>query len=79
VVDTTTKNIRELKRARNEPVFLTARYVWYRGERACVATDQCDGSVPVIPDGKTYIYDLNDGTETESIITGVLDVWPHAA
>lgn len=79
VVDTTSKKVRELMKARSEPVFLTSRYVWYRGERACVATDHCDGSVAVIPNGKTYIYDLQTGTETESIITGVYDVWPHAA
>lgn len=78
VVDTATKKVRELKKARTEPVFLTSRYIWYQGERACLATDACDGSLPVIANGKSYIYDLKDGTETESIITSVLDVWPHA-
>jgi hypothetical protein len=29
--------------------------------------------------GKTYIYDLQDSTETQSIITSVIDVWPHPA
>jgi hypothetical protein len=32
-----------------------------------------------ITTGKTYIYDLQTGTETESIITQVFDVWPHPA
>jgi hypothetical protein len=30
-----------------------------------------------LPTGKTYIYDLQTGTETESRITAVYDVWPH--
>jgi hypothetical protein len=79
VVDTTTTKVRELKQGRSEPVFLTARYIWYQGERACVAADQCDPSFPVVATGKTYIYDLQDGAETESVITSVADVWPHAA
>jgi hypothetical protein len=29
--------------------------------------------------GKTYIYDLNTGTEFESVITDIADVWPHSA
>jgi hypothetical protein len=79
IVDTTTRKVRELKSARSEPVFLTSRYIWYQGERLCVAADNCDPSFPVVTTGKTYIYDLQDGTETQSIITGVYDVWPHAA
>lgn len=79
VVDTSTGKVRELNKARAEPAFLSSRYIWYAGERACVATDQCDPSLPVIASGKAYIYDLQDGTETESIITSVYDVWPHAA
>jgi hypothetical protein len=79
VVDTITQKVRELKNARSEPVFLTSRYVWYQGERSCATSDPCDGTVPVIANGKTYIYDLQDGTETESVITSVADVWPHAA
>jgi hypothetical protein len=27
----------------------------------------------------TYIYDLQTGTEWESIITNVADAWPHGA
>jgi hypothetical protein len=78
VVDTTTKQVREIKKARRAPVFLTSRYIWYEGERSCLASDPCF-DIPVIASGKTYIYDLQDGTETESIITSVSDVWPHAA
>jgi hypothetical protein len=79
VVDTSTRKARLLKTARTDAVFLNSRYIWYRGERACVAADLC-GAHPFHPlSGKTYIYDLQDGTETESIITSVLDIWPHAA
>jgi len=80
VVDTTTTIVRELKTGRAEPVFLTSRYVWYKGERECVPADGCGPNPPFHPlSGKTYIYDLQDGTETESIIANVFDVWPHAA
>jgi hypothetical protein len=79
VVDTNTRQVRELKKARSEPVFLTSRYIWYKGERSCVAADYCPTGWSVVASGKTYIYDLQDGTETESIMTSVSDVWPHAA
>lgn len=80
VVDTTTAKVRELKKARAHPVFLTSRFVWYQGERACVAADACGAKPPWHPlSGKNYIYDLRTGTETESIITSVADVWPHPA
>jgi hypothetical protein len=80
VVDIATGKTRELNRARTGAVFLTARFIWYGGERACVASDQCGPSPPIHPSsGKTYIFDLQDGTETESIITNVFDVWPHPA
>ena len=79
LVDTATGKSRELKSHRTDAVFLTSRYVWYRGERACVAAEQCGATPQTHPlSGKTYIYDLQDGTETESIITSVSDVWPHA-
>jgi hypothetical protein len=61
VVDTATAKVRELAKDREGPVFLTSRYVWYRGAST------------------TYIYDLQTGTESTSMITGVYDVWPHAA
>ena len=80
VVDTTTRVARELKAHRSEPVFLTSRYVWYLGERDCVPEEGCGPHPPFHPaSGKTYIYDLQDGTETASVIVSVLDVWPHAA
>jgi hypothetical protein len=82
LVDSGTAKVRELKKARSEPLFLTSRYVWYQGERLCTAADygtRCDGSRPVVASGTTYIYDLQTGAESSSIITSVLDVWPHAA
>lgn len=79
IVDTTTRQVHELKKARSAPRFLTSRYVWYKGQRACVASDYCPSGWTVVDSGKTYIYDLQDGTETESVITQVFDVWPHAA
>jgi len=80
VVETATGKTRELKAQRTDAVFLTSRYVWYRGERACVAADGCGPNPPFHPEsGTNYIYDLQTGTEYSSIITGVADVWPHAA
>ncbi len=79
VVDTATKSTREIKKSRREPVFLTSRYLWYQGERACVKADLCDSSLPVIWNQTNYIYDLQAGTEATSIIAEVHDIWPHAA
>jgi len=80
VVDTTTGVARELKAHRSEPVFLTSRYIWYLGERDCAPADGCGPHPPFHPaSGKTYIYDLQDGTETASVITSVADAWPHTA
>ena len=79
VLDTTTRKIRELKRARFDPHFLTPRYVWYQGQRACVAGDHCPTGWSAIASGKTYIYDLLAASESESRITAIYDVWPHAA
>jgi len=78
VVDTSTAKVRELGAGRGEPAFLTSRYIWNQGERMCVGSERCDLGV-VKPTGKTYIYDLQDGTESESIITSVYDIWPHPA
>jgi hypothetical protein len=78
VVDTTTAKVRQLGGTyRAEPAFLTSRFIWYKGERYCNLNECFAGSA--LPTGKTYIYDLLTGTETESIITSVSDVWPHAA
>jgi hypothetical protein len=80
IVDTVTGKVRELKAARTDAVFLTARYIWYQGERACTAAKLCGPHPQTHPlSGKTYIYDLQTGTETESVITSVSDVWPHPA
>ncbi len=80
VVDTTTRQVRELKSARTDARFLTSRYIWYEGERACVADDICGLHPPFHPlNDKTYIYDLQTGAESESIITSVADVWPDPA
>jgi hypothetical protein len=80
VVDTGTGKVRELNKARTGAVFLTSRFIWYQGERACLASENCGSSPAIHPlSGKSYIYDLQDGTETESLITDVFDVWPHAA
>jgi hypothetical protein len=67
--------VRELKAARSEPVYLTWRYLWYESEPPCV--DICEGIITT--PSKTYVYDLQTGVESSSIITKVYDVWPHAA
>jgi Tol biopolymer transport system component len=78
VVDASTAAVRQLGGAyRADPAFLTARFVWYQGERLCKLNECLPGSA--IPTGKTYIYDLQTGAETESVITSVSDVWPHPA
>ncbi len=80
IVDTATGKVSELKADRTDAVFLTSRFIWYQGERACTAAEDCGSHPPFHPlSGKTYIYDLQTGTETESIITSVADVWPHPA
>ena len=79
VVDTTTGTVRELMKGRTDLVYLTSRYIWYLGERTCGPSEGCDASHSATFSGKSYIYDLQDGTETESIITSVADVWPHPA
>jgi WD40 repeat protein len=77
VVDTATAKVRGLGTWRAEPAFLTSRFIWDQGERSCKANECVSGSA--IGTGHTYIYDLLTGTETESVITSVLDVWPHPA
>lgn len=79
VVDTTSGQVRDIGQGRSEPAFLTSRYIWYEAEPPCVADGTCQASFPGISTGKTYIYDLQAGTEAESIITSVIDVWPHGA
>jgi Tol biopolymer transport system component len=82
VADTSNGQTKQLSsRQANSPFYLSSRYVWYQGERLCSipAGDQCYFNVKSIPTGKTYIYDLQTGTESESIITDIADVWPHGA
>ena len=81
LLDTATGAVKLVTRFRSLPSFLTSRYIWYQGERACAANDPfpCDVGGATIATGKTYIYDLQTGAETESIITNVWDVWPHPA
>ena len=79
VVDASTGQRRQLSvQARSEPMFLTPRYVWYRGERACGSNEPGICNVSTLT-GKTYLYDLQTGTEVESAITNIADVWPPAA
>jgi len=78
VLDISTKAVRVLTKGRTSATFLTPRYLWSMGERFCGASEGCDAHSSATLSGRTYIYDLQNGTETESIITGVADVWPHA-
>jgi hypothetical protein len=80
ILDTASGQSRVLTKSRSGATFLNSHLIWYREERGCVAGDvyPC-GDRPTIPSGKTYIYDLEDKTETESIIAAVFDVWPRAA
>lgn len=77
IVDTTSGQIRDLGPGRSEPAFLTSRYIWYQAEPVCVPEGKCQPSFPGVASGPTYIYDLQDSTETRSVITSVIDVWPH--
>jgi hypothetical protein len=80
VVDTSNGRARQLtNQPRTRPVFLTPRYVWYMGERLCEPQQPCTASLASTFTGTTYIYDLQTGTESESVITDVADVWPHGA
>ncbi len=80
ILDTASGKARELRKSRSGATFLNSHLIWYREERGCAAGDPYPcGDRPTIPSGKTYIYDLEDKTETESIIAAVFDVWPHGA
>jgi hypothetical protein len=83
LLDTAIHEVRELAKSRSEPAFLTSRYIWYQGERHCLSSDpypcNVSPSYSTTTTGITYIYDLQTGTEAESIITAVFDVWPHPA
>jgi hypothetical protein len=81
LLDTGAGKIRELVKSRSGPRYLNAHLIWYVEERPCVSGDPhpCGPESTTIETGKTYIYDLQDNTETESVIAAVFDVWPHAA
>jgi hypothetical protein len=78
LLDTASEKVRGLADARSEPAFLNSHLIWYQEERPCAPTDKCIAG-PTIPTGRTFIYDLADGTETESKIAYVSDSWPHPA
>lgn len=84
LLDTATHQTTSLVNAeRMEPAFLTARYVWYAGEVVCPESEGCYSTgyqwqTETKPTGTTYIYDLQLGSEVQSKITAVVDIWPHA-
>jgi len=75
LLDTATGKARLLKSSRSEPAFLNSHLIWYAGEVSCTPAGSC--ITPTTDSGKYYIYDLNDRTETQSVIARVWDVWPH--
>jgi hypothetical protein len=79
LLDTALGRVRELASSRSYPAFLNSHLIWYEGERPCPVSDPHCAVGPTTATGKTYIYDLKDGTETVSRITSVFDVWPHPA
>lgn len=78
LLDTASGKVRDLANARSEPAFLNSHLIWYREERLCTPSDKCVVG-PTTTTGRTFIYDLADGTETESKIASVSDSWPHPA
>jgi hypothetical protein len=80
VVDLASGRARQLSgEPRTSPFFLSPRYVWYRGERLCRTTGETGPCLTTTLSGMSYIYDLQTGTESESIIADIADVWPHGA
>jgi hypothetical protein len=77
LLDTATGQTRQLAQSRSEPAFLDSHDVWYMGERPCASSDPCVVGPTIAT--RPYIYDLQSGTEYQSIITTVWDVWPHPA
>jgi hypothetical protein len=78
LLDTASGKVRDLASSRSEPSFLNSHLIWYQEERPCSASDNCFIG-PTMPTGRTFIFDLADGTETESKIASVGDSWPHPA
>jgi hypothetical protein len=80
ILDTVAAKTRMIAKLRSEPAFLNSHLIWYKEERPCRSDDQYPcGLVATIETGKTYIYDLLDNTESESVIAAVWDIWPHAS
>jgi hypothetical protein len=81
LLDTATGTAGLLAGSRSEPAFLTGRYIWWREERPCRSSDSypCGSVFTSVQTGRTFVYDLQDQTETESLIDAVFDVWPHPA
>jgi hypothetical protein len=79
--DTASGKVREIAASRSEPFFLNPHLIWYKEERPCAFDERypCGAEATTIETGKTYIYDLLDKTETESVIDKVFDTWPHSA
>jgi hypothetical protein len=79
LVDTGTRKVVQLTNtAAADPVFLSPQYIWYAGLQLCNPPGSC-AYTGLHYTGKTYIYDLQVGTETQSRITAVFDVWPHGS
>ncbi|HEY1455778.1 MAG TPA: hypothetical protein VGG31_04735 [Candidatus Dormibacteraeota bacterium] len=78
LLDTGSGRVHQIAASRSEPAFLNSHLIWYKEERPCAASDGCTVG-PTTETGRTFIYDLADGTETESVIAAVFDAWPHPA
>jgi hypothetical protein len=79
LVDTGTRKVVQVTNtAAADPVFLSARHVWYTGLQLCNPPGSCAYTTLQLT-GKTYIYDLQAGSETQSRITAVFDIWPHGS
>lgn len=78
ILDTATGKTREIARSRSEPAFLNSHLIWYQEERPSTSAEAPTAG-KAVPTGKTYIFDLQDNSESESLIASVYDVWPHPA
>lgn len=64
--------------ARVGAAFLTSNLVWYEGETVCTTATPCGLGGPPLT-GQSYIYDVSEDVESQSIDTAFFDSWPHAA
>lgn len=78
LLDTGSGKARQLATSRSSPAFLNSHWIFYQEERPCAPSDLCPIR-PTILSGKTFIYDLQDSTESESRLARVFDSWPHPA